>query len=141
MSHAVSVTAPLLLMTSTPAAIVNMPCEMLLEVVDKYGNRLDTGGATVAARALGTGASQCTAVDNNNGTYTCTFTSSVGGECRVIVRLDNTELAPITVTFEGKSGAGKAAAGEEPTEQLAAADGAEVASKAASDGGAIPELT
>ena len=80
-------------------AIINVPCELRLQTVDKFGNTLDVGGATIAARAMGTAVSQCTVEDNKDGTYSIRFTSSVEGEGRVIVRLDNMEMAPITVQF------------------------------------------
>ena len=82
------------------ASIVNTPCIITLEAVDVFGNPIDVGGATVVARALGTGVSGCDVADNEDGTYHVTFTSTVVGECRVIVRLDNKEMNPVTVQFE-----------------------------------------
>ena len=49
-------------------------------------------------------------VDNNDGTYTVQFTSTVEGESRVIVRLDNTEMSPVQVTFVEGSGTANAKA-------------------------------
>ena len=69
------------------------------EAVDKYGNNVDEGGASIAVRALGTGVSPCTVEDNNDGTYGIKFTSTVAGEGRVVVRLENTEMAPVVVQF------------------------------------------
>jgi len=83
----------------TDPAVVNEPCELRLEAVDKYGNFLDVGGSTIGARAIGTSVSQPTFEDNNDGTYSLFFTSTVEGEGRVIVRLDNMEMAPVIVQF------------------------------------------
>jgi len=80
-------------------AIVNQPCELLLEAVDKFGNTLEVGGSQINARALGTSVSACTVEDNNNGSYTVAFTSYVVDTGRVIVRMDNLELSPLTVQF------------------------------------------
>ena len=88
------------------ATKINEQCAIVLETVDTYGNSVDLGGANVAARALGTGVSPCEVGDNNDGTYTITFTSSVVGECRVTVRLEQKEMAPVAVQFEKKSGSG-----------------------------------
>jgi len=119
-------------------AIINVPCELRLQTVDKFGNTLDVGGATIAARAMGTAVSQCTVEDNKDGTYSIRFTSSVEGEGRVIVRLDNMEMAPITVQFIAP-GKGKGA----PAHEAAlAADGVETqADGAAAAGVAFREKT
>ena len=37
--------------------------------------------------------------DNKDGSYTLSFSGAVAGECRVVVRLDNNEMAPQIVTF------------------------------------------
>ena len=95
-------------------AIVGQPCKLTLESIDKYGNKLDAGGARVDARANGPGVSACETEDHENGTYTITFTAAVVGETRVIVRLDNMEMAPLKIMFQedgqgkkkGKGGAG-----------------------------------
>lgn len=84
----------------TVPALVGMPCEMLLEAVDKFGNILDTGGASVAARALGTSVVPPTVTDNNDGTYTIAFMSSVVGVAKVMVKLENVDMPPVDVTFE-----------------------------------------
>jgi hypothetical protein len=92
--------------------IINQPCELLLEAIDKYGNKLISGGSRVDARANGPGVSACVAEDQGNGTYTISFTAAVIGETRVIVRLDNMELAPIKILFsdDGAKGKGKGGA-------------------------------
>lgn len=92
-------------------AIVNLPCELVLELVDKYGNKLEGGGTNaVGARGLGTGVGACAVTDNGDGTHKITFTSSVVGECRIAVRLDNTEMPQLSVTFDQDKGARNAAA-------------------------------
>jgi hypothetical protein len=83
-------------------ALVNVPCHLELQAVDKFGNALNRGGASVAPRALGTSVSACTSDDNGDGTYTIVFTSSVVGEVRVTVRLDNVEMPALTVQTEEK---------------------------------------
>ena len=84
----------------TNPAIINLPCQLLLEAIDRYGNRVDEGGSSINARALGTGVGGCTVDDQEDGSYYITFTSSVVGEARVIIRLDNMEMAPLTVHFQ-----------------------------------------
>jgi hypothetical protein len=79
--------------------IIGQPCELLLEAIDKYGNKLDRGGARIDARANGPGVSACTAEDRGDGTYKVSFTAAVVGETRVIVRLDNVEMAPLKLLF------------------------------------------
>ncbi len=92
----------------TIPTIINQQCAIVLETVDTFGNSVDVGGANVAARALGTGVSPCEVNDNMDGTYLVTFTSTVVGECRVIVRLGDgaqqKEMAPVAVQFEKKAG-------------------------------------
>lgn len=111
--------------------LVNQPCKLTLESIDKYGNRLDTGGARVDARANGPGVSGCEAEDHNDGTYTITFTAAVVGETRVIVRIDNMEMAPMKIMFveEGgkkkAGGKGKREAEGDEDEKDDGADGAE----------------
>jgi hypothetical protein len=78
---------------------IGQSCELLLEAIDKYGNKLDHGGSRVDARANGPGVSACLAEDRGDGTYVITFTAAVVGETRVIVRLDNVEMAPLKLLF------------------------------------------
>ena len=66
--------------------------------------------------------SPCEVVDNQDGTYQVTFTSTVVGECRVIVRLDNKEMQPVTLNFEKRGGISsnpKGEAGGEAAEAVA----------------------
>ena len=79
--------------------MVHSQCVLRLEAVDKYGNRVDRGGATIAARVVGTGVSTVTVHDAKDGSYSLTFSGAVPGECKVVVRLDNNEMAPLTVSF------------------------------------------
>ena len=67
----------------TEPAIVGAPCTLVLETVDKYGNSVEKGGATINARAIGTGVSSCNVVDEKDGTYSIEFTSSVVGDAKV----------------------------------------------------------
>ena len=84
----------------------HQPCEILLEAIDKFGNKLDRGGQRVEARANGPGVSGCTSEDKGDGTYTISFTAAVVGETRVIVRLDNVEMQPLKLVFVAPSEAG-----------------------------------
>ena len=92
--------------------IVHSTCEIVLESFDKYGNRVDRGGATIAARVIGTGVSAVTTTDVKDGTYTLSFSCAVAGECRVVVRLDNHEMPTMTVTFVKPPDEGTAATGK-----------------------------
>lgn len=53
----------------------------------------------IAARVVGTGFSAVMTQDHKNGSYTLSFSGAVAGEARVVVRLDNTEMSPVTVCF------------------------------------------
>lgn len=88
---------------------VAAPSEIILVAVDKYGNKLDRGGANVNARAAGNAASSCTVDDNADGTYTIKFTQNAAGDCKVVARMDNVEVAPLLVTFVNKVTIGEAA--------------------------------
>ena len=100
---------------------INQQCELLLESIDKYGNKLDRGGARVDARANGPGVSPCVSEDLENGTYKISFSAAVVGETRVIVRLDNAEMPPLKITFvDGGKGGGKGKPGGTAAEQAEA---------------------
>jgi hypothetical protein len=99
--------------TQTSEAIVNQPALLKLETFDRYGNALNTGGASVVGRALGSSVSACTVEDNEDGTYTISFSSAVEGKASVIVRLDNAEIPAVQVFFqEDQSGAKEEAKGK-----------------------------
>ena len=68
------------------------PFELLVQACDRWSNRLETGGATVAARTNGPGAVQCTVADNMDGTYTIALIASCSGDYRVIVSLDGHQV-------------------------------------------------
>ena len=72
--------------------VIGILYDLLLVAEDKYGNKLDRGGAQVAARALGPSASPAQQIDNNDGTYFIRFTAGAVGEYRVEVRLDNVKI-------------------------------------------------
>ena len=91
--------------------LINQPCEILVEAVDKFGNRLEVGGSRVDARASGPGVSACTTEDQQDGTYIVSFTAAVVGETRVIVRLDNNEMAPLKLVFVAPGEGGSVEAG------------------------------
>ena len=82
--------------------ITQAQAEVTLIAIDKYGNRLDVGGANINARAQGNAASSCQVVDEKDGTYTINFTQNAVGDCKVIARMDNVDVAPITVSFKAK---------------------------------------
>ena len=88
----------------TEPPVTHVPCELLLEAIDRYGNRLESGGSRVDARGSGPGVSACTVTDNDDGTYIVSFTAAVVGETRVTVRLDNVEMAPLRVVFVAPAG-------------------------------------
>jgi len=91
----------------TEPCIADMPCSILLEAIDKFGNPLDRGGATVGARALGPGATTVAIEDNEDGMYLLRFSQAAVGECKIMVRLDNVDMAPISVTFSAAAGGNK----------------------------------
>ena len=94
------------LLPVTEPLFVGQPIGIVLEAVDKFGNKIDRGGANVGARAAGNAASACTVDDNQDGTYTIRFTQNAAGDCKVIARIDNMELAPMLVTIISKDGKG-----------------------------------
>ena len=104
----------------TEPPIINQEARLLLEAIDKFGNKLDRGGARVDARANGPGVSACVPEDRGDGTYIISFSAAVVGETRVIVRLDNVEMAPLKLVFEkpaaGRGKAGAAAGADAPAE-------------------------
>ena len=78
---------------------VNQQCVLKLESIDKFGNRLDKGGAKIDPRSSGPGVSPAVYEDHGDGTYTISFTAAVVGDARVSVRIDNVELPPMKVVF------------------------------------------
>lgn len=94
------------LIMPTEQFFVGSPIEIILQAVDKYGNKIDRGGANVSARAAGNAASACTVDDNQDGTYTIHFSQNAVGDCKVIARIDNMELAHLLVTINKKEDKG-----------------------------------
>ena len=81
--------------------VIGILYELRLVAEDKYTNKLDRGGASVQARALGPSASPATTVDYEDGTYGIRFTAAAVGEYRVEVRLDNVKIrgSPHLINF------------------------------------------
>ena len=77
--------------------VVHTPTEVVLHLVDKYGNDVETGGVRVDSKIFGSKASECQVVDCGDGTYTLTFVASVPGEYKVSARLENIEITPVQV--------------------------------------------
>ena len=98
-----------------PQQIGEVPVEIVLECQDRYGNIVHTGGATVAARALGPGTSSPTVEDLQNGRYVIRFAQAAAGECKIMVRLDNQDVPPAVLQFKdmisGKTAGDKSMAG------------------------------
>ena len=80
--------------------LTHNPCNLLVQLVDRFGNTLEKGGARVDARALGAAAGTCTTEDRKDGTYLISFQVQAAGDYKVSVRLENKdELAPLTLNF------------------------------------------
>lgn len=94
-----------------PHPSAHVPVEVLLQLVDKYGNDVERGEVRVDAKAFGPKASECQVIDCENGTYTITFTASVPGDYKVQVRLENTEMAPCHINIAQRD-ASEATAGD-----------------------------
>lgn len=94
-------------------AYVGKDCLVLLETADRFGNSVEVGGTSIQARAVGTGASTAVFKDNEDGTYAISFTSTIVGDTRLIVKMGNQEMSPLTVLFVDKSKAQEVEAGED----------------------------
>ena len=90
------------LIPPTEPFYVGHPCTLMLEAIDKFENRLRRGGATVGARAAGNAAGTCTVDDMQDGTYVIRFTQNAAGDCKVVARVENVEVAAITVVIASK---------------------------------------
>lgn len=77
---------------------------MVIELFDRFGNRVERGGSRVDARALGPSAGQCAVEDLKDGTYEVSFSAFAVGDYKVTARLENKdELAPLSLYFnEGR---------------------------------------
>ena len=82
-------------------ALVKLPYELTLHAVDKYGNKLTTGGAKVEVKVLGASA-PCTVVDHKDGTYSLHFTVNTTGSFHVEVRIDGLKVrgVPTATNFK-----------------------------------------
>ena len=88
--------------SATP--IVNTPIELRLVLFDRYSNELRVGGVRVEAKIYGSKASECAVVDNDNGSFTLSFTAGVAGDYKAQVRVENNEMAPLTIKVHDKDG-------------------------------------
>ena len=129
--------------------VVGVLYEMLLIAEDKYGNKLDRGGASIQARVGGPSASAAQHDDHNDGTYGVRFTISAPGEYRIEVKLDNNKIkaSPMVINFTEPNAAQRkqlAAMGATPGAGLAAAaksggfDDADGSDKGSQSPGASP---
>ena len=85
--------------------VIQSMATILLMAFDRYGNKLTESAkltAPINARAQGNAASAPSVMDNNDGTYTITFTQNAVGDCKVMARMENVDLTPITVSFKAK---------------------------------------
>ena len=111
----------LVLPKSAPTPVINVPCELIIYAIDRYGNSITNGGHRVECKASGAATTPCTIEDNNNGTYTVSFSAGVPGEVKVVARVESMEIGPpLVLNFirpEPKADAkadGKADAKSEP---------------------------
>jgi hypothetical protein len=72
-------------------ALVKLPYELTLHAVDRYGNKLSSGGARVEVKVIGASA-PCTVVDHKDGTYSLHFTVNSTGSYQVEVRIDGLKV-------------------------------------------------
>ena len=73
-------------------AFVKLPYELTLHAVDKFGNKLGSGGSKVEGKVIGANASACTVVDHKDGTYSLHFTVNATGSYNVEVRIDGAKV-------------------------------------------------
>lgn len=89
-----------------PSPVVDVPIDLVLQLVDKYGNDLEEpasgrlGGVRIDAKAFGSKASDVTVVDCEDGSFALTFTASVAGDYKVQVRLENVEMQVLSLKVE-----------------------------------------
>ena len=115
-----------------PHPSLNVPLEVLLQLVDKFGNDVERGEVRVDAKAFGPKASECTVVDCENGTFRLTFTAAVPGDYKVQVRLENAEMSPCHINVQkGDAGDAEGIVGTPTTPAAAPAAAAEKAAAAA----------
>ena len=79
---------------SAPTPVINVPCELTIYAIDRYGNSITNGGHRVECKASGAATTPCTIEDNHNGTYTVSFSAGVPGEVKVVARVESMEIGP-----------------------------------------------
>jgi hypothetical protein len=86
-------------------ALVKLPYELTLHAVDRYGNKLSSGGARVEVKVIGASA-PCTVVDHKDGTYSLHFTVNSTGSYQVEVRIDGLKVkgTPSSVVKDKEEG-------------------------------------
>jgi hypothetical protein len=102
--------------------VIQSMASIILMAFDRYGNKLTESAkltAPINARAQGNAASAPSVMDNNDGTYTITFTQNAVGDCKVMARMENVDLTPITVSFKAKPVDG----GEVPNKEVPSKQG------------------
>ena len=83
---------------------INWPCEVLLHLVDKFGNACERGDVRVEAKVFGSKATDVEVLDRQNGMYTLTFVAYVPGDYKVQCRVENMELATLNVKMNADGG-------------------------------------
>eukprot|EP00698_Gefionella_okellyi_P016092 TRINITY_DN457_c0_g1_i1.p1 TRINITY_DN457_c0_g1~~TRINITY_DN457_c0_g1_i1.p1 ORF type:complete len:4209 (-),score=1181.95 TRINITY_DN457_c0_g1_i1:57-12683(-) len=75
---------------------------LAITAADEYKNKLYQGGDTFGMFIGGIAVVSCSAVDNNDGTYSAEFAPSMQGEYEVHVRLDDKEIdnSPLIINVE-----------------------------------------
>lgn len=95
--HAVATAAKSWLQAPSNPPVINETCQIVLHLVDKYGNVVERGEVRVDAKVFGSKASDAQVVDVADGTYTISFTASLSGDYKVQVRLENNELPALAI--------------------------------------------
>ena len=85
------------------AADINEMCMVLLTIIDRYGNKVTKGGHRIEAKGFGSSASPCAIEDLNDGTYKIAFTAAAPGEVKLQVKVEGSEVAPISAQFVRRS--------------------------------------
>ena len=103
-THSNAVAQKSFLECSTKAPTINWPCEVLLHLVDRYGNACERGDVRVEAKVFGSKASDVETTNRGDGIYTLTFTTYVPGDYKVSVRLENVEMAALNIKMNADGG-------------------------------------
>lgn len=84
--------------------LLGAPIDVVLQLVDKFGNHAERGGhggvhagssVRVDAKVFGSKASDAKVVDNEDGTFAISFTAFVAGDYKLSCRLENAEMQPL----------------------------------------------